>query len=72
MQIEVLIHRMLVKHVLIDGGDRLNICSMNLVRALGYSKDAVDPQKKTKIKAHNEEENSSKGMVILPITVGPL
>lgn len=45
---------------------------MSLVHALGYSEDAVDPQKKITIKAYDEEEHSSKGIVVLPIRVGPL
>lgn len=55
-----------------DGGAGLNICSLSLVRALGYSEDAVDPCKNITIKAYDEEERSSKGIVILPIRVGPL
>ena len=72
LHIEVLIHKTRIKRVLIDGGVGLNICSLSLVCSLGYSEDAVDPRKMITIKAYDEEEHSSKGIVILPIRVGPL
>ncbi|GLJ30963.1 hypothetical protein SUGI_0618000 [Cryptomeria japonica] len=72
LHIEILIHKTRVKHVLIDSGAGLNICSLSLVRALGYSEDVVDVRKKITTKAYDEEERSSKGIVILPIRVGPL
>jgi hypothetical protein len=42
------------------------------VKALEYTEDTVDPRKKITIKAYEDEERSSKGMVILPIRVGPV
>ena len=72
LHIEVLVHSHKIKRVLIDGGAGLNICTLKLVLALGFSEDAVDPKKKIIIRAYDEEERSSKGYVILPISVGPV
>ena len=72
LHIDVLVHSHKIKRVLIDGGAGLNICTLKLVLALGFSKDAVDPKKKIIIRAYDEEERSSKGSVILPISVGPV
>ena len=58
--------------MLIDGGAGLNICTLKLVLALGFSKNVVDPKKKITIKAYDEEERSSKGSVVLLIRVGPM
>ena len=57
---------------MVDGEAGLNICTFNLVKALGYTKDVVDPRKKITIKAYDDEERSSKGMVIIPIRVRPI
>ena len=57
---------------MIDGGVGLNIYSLSLVKALGYMEDVVDPQKRIIIKAYDEQERSYKGMLILPILVGPI
>ena len=57
---------------MVDSGVGLNICTLKLVKALGYTKDVVDPRKKITIKSYNDQERSSKGMVILPIRVGPV
>ena len=72
LHIEVLIHKHRVKRVLIDGGAGLNICTLKLIRALGYSDEAIDTRRKITIKAYDEEERSSKGLIILPIQVGPI
>lgn len=71
LHIEVLIHKTHVKHVLIDGGVGLNICSLSLVHVLGYFEDVVYPHKKITIKSYDEEECSCKGVVVFPIRVGP-
>ena len=55
---------------MVDGGVGFNICTLSLVKALRYIEDVVDPRKKITIKAYDDEERSSKGMVILPIKVG--
>lgn len=70
LHIEVFIHRNKVKRALVDSGVGLKIFMLNLVRALGYTKDAVDPKNKITIKACDDEERSSMGMVILPIRFG--
>lgn len=44
LQIEVVIHKHKVKCILIDGGASLNICTFNLVKALGFSEHAIDPR----------------------------
>ena len=70
LHIKVFIHRNRLKRALVDGGESLNIFTLNLVKAVGYTKDVVNPRKKINIKANDDEERSSKGMVILPIKVG--
>ncbi|GLJ42866.1 hypothetical protein SUGI_0888550 [Cryptomeria japonica] len=72
LHVEVTINKTRVKHVLIDGGAGLNICALSLIKALGYSKNAVDPKKKITIKDYDEVEHSSKGTVVLPIKMGPV
>jgi hypothetical protein len=57
---------------LFDGGVGLKFCTLKFVKALGYTEDVVDPKKNITIKAYDDEERSSKGMVILPIGVGPV
>lgn len=70
LHIEVLVCRVKIKQVLIDGGEGLNICTLKLIRDLGSDENAVHPKKKITIKAYDEEEHSSKGLVTLPIKVG--
>ena len=55
---------------MLNGGAGLNICTLSSVKALRYIEDTIDPMKKIIIKAYDDEERSSKGMVILPIRVG--
>lgn len=57
---------------MIDGGTGLNIYTYNLVKQFGFSEHAIDPRRKLIIKAYDEEERSSKGLVVLPIRVGPV
>lgn len=42
LHLEVLIHRRKVRRVLIDGGAGLNICTLSLIKALGYSHHHID------------------------------
>lgn len=72
LHIEVLIHKNCVKHVLIDGGAVLNICNLKLIHALGYSDNTIDARRKITIKEYDEEERSSKGLIVLPIQLGPI
>lgn len=57
---------------MIDGGVGLNICTLKLIRALGFSEESIDPHKKITIKAYDDEERSSKGTMVLSIQVGPI
>ena len=72
LQIEVMIGKKCIFHVLIDNGASLNICSASLLAQLGYGDDCIDAGKKITIKAYDEEERRSKGLVVLPIRVGPI
>ena len=54
---------------MVDDGANLKIYTLNLVKALGYTEDVMDPKKKIAVKAYDDEEISSKGMVILSIRV---
>lgn len=72
LHIKVMIHKHRVKRVLIDGGAGLNICTYNLITRLGYFENVIDPRKKITIKAYDEEERTSKGLVLLSIKVGPV
>lgn len=46
LHIEVLIFKNQVKYILIDGGVRLNIHTLTLICALGFSKNAIDLKRK--------------------------
>lgn len=72
LHIEVLVYKHRVKRLLIDGRAGLNICTLKLIRALGFSEKSIDPCKKITIKAYDDEERSSKGTVMLPIQVGSI
>lgn len=72
LHIDVLIHNIKIKRVLIDKGAGLNMCTQELITNLGFSENIVDPSKKITIKAYDEEERSSKGSVTLPIRIGPV
>ena len=67
LHIEVQIYHTRVHRVLIDNGARLDIVSFHVVQQLGLSKFSIDPQCKITIKAYDEVERSSKGLIILPI-----
>ena len=70
LYLKVFIHKYKVRCVLIDGGVGLNICTLNIVKGLGYSKEYVDSSHRITIKAYDDGEFSSKGVIILPIRVG--
>jgi hypothetical protein len=57
---------------LIDGGSSLNICTLKLIHALGMLENSIDPQRKITIKAYDDEERAFKGLIMLPIRVGPV
>lgn len=72
LHIKFLVYKHQVKHVLIEGGVGLNIYTLKLVHALGFSEKVIDPKKKINIKACDDEERSSEGIVVLLIHVGPV
>ena len=72
LYLEVMIHRHKVRRVLIDGGASLNICTLKLIHALGLSENSIDPRRKITIKAYDDEERTSKGLIMLPIRMGPI
>lgn len=71
LHLEFFIHNAKVRHVLIDGGARLNIYTLKVVKGLGYSKEDVDPSHKITIKAYDDGGCFSKSVIILPILMGP-
>ncbi|GLJ29604.1 hypothetical protein SUGI_0583760 [Cryptomeria japonica] len=70
--IEAFLQKHRIKQVLIDGGAGLNICTLSTIKQLGYSKKIVNATNKITIKAYDNEERSSKGIVTLPLRVGPI
>lgn len=72
LYLEVMIHRHKVGCVLIDGGAGLNIYTLKLIHALGLSENSIDPRRKITIKAYDDEERTSKGLIMLPIRMGPI
>ena len=61
-----------VYQFLIDNSVGLNIISFHVVQQLCISKFSIDPKCKTTIKAYDEVEQSSKGLIVLPIQVGTI
>lgn len=72
LHIKVLVYKHQIKCFLIDGEVGLNICTLKLIRALGFSENAIDPNKKINIKAYDDGERATEGLVVLPIQVGPI
>jgi len=60
-----------VKRVLVDNGLGLNICTLTLIKHLGFPKMTLDPNIIT-IKAYENAERESVGTIHLPIMVGPV
>lgn len=58
--------------MLIDNGVGLNNCSAKLLNQLGYDENCINSSKKITIKAYDEEECKSQGLVVLPIRIGPI
>jgi len=54
-----------------DNGLALNICTLTLIKHLGYSKPTLDPNTIT-IKAYDNVERELTGIIHLPIMVGPI
>ena len=72
LHIEVMIHQKRVRRVLIDNGVGLNIVSAALLRQLDYDAESIDPHRRITIKAYDEVERKSLGLVVLPLRVGPV
>lgn len=72
LHLEVFIHKNKVKRVLVDGGVGLNICTLQLINHLGYLEDTIEKTKSTTIRAYDDQERLSQGIIALPIQVGPL
>ena len=70
--LKVIIHKNKVKRVLVDGGVGLNICTLQLIKHLSYSKDTIEKTKRTTIKVYDNQERVSQGIIVLPIQEGPL
>lgn len=57
LHLEVLIHKAKVRRVLVDRGVGLNIYTLKLVKALGFSEACVDTTKGIVIKVYDDEES---------------
>ena len=71
LHIEVLIQRHKIKRVLIDNGSGLNLCTLKMIHFLGLPKDLLDASKRITINTYDERERESKGVIMLPLKVGP-
>lgn len=70
LYLKVFIHKSKVRCVLIDGKVGLNICTLIVVNGLDYFEEDVDPSRRITIKAYDDGECFSKGIITLPIRVG--
>lgn len=71
LHLEVFIDKYKVRRVLVYGRAGLNICNLKLAKTLELFEACVDKTKSIIIKAYDDEEHSSKGIVTFPIKVGP-
>ena len=69
LHVKVQIFHTHVHWVLIDNGVGLNIISFNVIQQLGMLEFSIDPKRKITIKAYDEVERPSKGLIVLPIWV---
>ena len=67
LHIEVQVYHTRVRRVLINNGAGLNIVTYHVVQQLGFSEFAIDPRWKITIKAYDEVERSSKGLIVMAI-----
>lgn len=70
LHLEVIVQKIKVKRVLVDGGASLNICSLKLIKQLKISEDFIDKGKGITIRAYDDQERVSQGTIKLPIQVG--
>lgn len=71
LNIELVIKHYKLKRVLIDNGSTLNLCTLKFIMQIGYIVKNLYNQCIT-IKAYDNVEKSSVGMINLPIQVGPI
>lgn len=72
LHLEVFVNNCKIRRVLIDGGVGLNICTLRVVIGLGYTENDIDASKRITIKAYDDAERPSKGIITLPIRLGPV
>ena len=53
--------------VLIENGSGLNLCTLKMIHFLGLPKDILDVNKRITMKAYDERERESKGVIMLPL-----
>ena len=70
LHLEFFIPNAKFRRVLIDGGARLNICTLQVVKNLGYTKEDVESSRRITIKAYDDGECFSKGVIIVPVRLG--
>lgn len=70
--LEAYVHNKRIRRVLINGGECLNICTLKLIKELGYPQFHINSTKKINIKAYDDEECPSEGLVKLPVQIGPI
>jgi len=70
LHIKVRIHKHIIKRVLIDGGFSLNLCTLKVLKHLGYSDVVVDNSECITIKGYDDTERLSEGTIKFPIQVG--
>lgn len=57
---------------MIDSGSRLNLYTYKLMKQLEHPEELFDPSGWIKIKAYDDAGRVSKGMITLPLQVGPV
>lgn len=60
----------IVKRVMIDNGFALNLCTLKLIKQVGYTEANIINEVIT-IKAYDNLERTTKGTIFLPIRVVP-
>ena len=57
--------------VLVDNGSALNVCSLRTMQCLGINPSEMTPSKQG-IRAYDNTKREVLGVIILPVTIGPL
>ena len=71
LRIAILTSNFAVKRVMIDNGSALNICTLKFIKQAGYTEADIINEVIT-IKAYDNLERTTEGIVLLPIKVGPI